>query len=134
VLTVQRRAATMSTQELYRPAIEFLEKNARPDELVYHNFWWDFSALYHFRPDGRYVVALDPVFFYRFDPELFRKSVEAFAGRADDVHGLLAGAFGARWVFVPKEPRYFPFFNLLRQDGRFEMAYEDPHVVIVRVR
>jgi hypothetical protein len=133
VLTVKQRVSTLSTTEIYRPAVEFLKREARPDELVYHNFWWDFSALYHYRPEGRYVVALDPVFFQRFDPNLFDKALEAFAGRSENIHRVLREDFGARWVFVPKDARYFPFFNLLRQDGRFEKAYEDAHVVIVRL-
>jgi hypothetical protein len=133
VLTVKQRVATINTTEIYRPAVEFLKREAPPDELVYHNFWWDFSALYHYRPNGRYVVALDPVFFQRFDPELFSKALEAFEGRSDDVFRMLRDDFGARWVFVPKDARYYPFFNLLRQDRRFEKAYEDSHVVIVRL-
>jgi hypothetical protein len=79
-------------------------------------------------------VALDPVFFYRFDPELFDKSLEAFSGKTENVYRVLDDDFGARWVFVPKDARYFPFFNLLRQDDRFEKAYEDSHVVIVKLR
>jgi hypothetical protein len=134
VAKVQSHVAGMSTPEIYRPAVEFLERTAKPDELVYHNFWWDFSVLYHYRPDGRYVVALDPVFFYRFDPELFAKSLEAFSGKTENVYRVLDDDFGARWVFVPKDTRYFPFFNLLRQDDRFEKAYEDTHVVIVKLR
>jgi len=133
VATVQNHVVGMSTPGIYRPAVEFLERTAKPDELVYHNFWWDFSVLYHYRPDGRYVVALDPVFFYRFDPELFDKSLEAFSGTTENVYRILDDDFGARWVFVPKDARYYPFFNLLRQDGRFEKAYEDPHVVIVKL-
>jgi len=134
VVTVQNRVDGMSTPGIYRPAVEFLKRAAPPDELVYHNFWWDFSVLYHYRPDGRYVVALDPVFFHRFDPELFDKSLEAFSGQSDSIYRILDEDFGARWVFVPKEARYYPFFNLLRQDGRFEKAYEDSHVVIVRLQ
>jgi hypothetical protein len=123
----------MPTEELKRPAVEFLRRNARPDEPVYHNFWWDFSILYHDRPDGRYVVALDPVFFQRHDPRRFAKSLAAYEGRADDLHGMLAEDFGARWVFVQKAPQFLPFFDLVRADPRFHKAYEDEHVVIARL-
>ena len=116
------------------PAIEFLIREAAPDELVYHQFWWDFSILYHYRPDGRYVVALDPVFMLRHDPERFRLAVEAYEGRTQDLYGVLKGEFGARWIYLPKVPQYAPFFNLVRGEVRFEKAYEDDQAFVVRIR
>ena len=116
-----------------KPAIAFLEREAAPDELVYHNFWWDFSSLYHYRPDGRYVVALDPVYFYRKDPERFAAALSAFEGRTVELYRVLKKEFGATWVFLPKEPRNERMFNLIRHDPRFTRAYEDQRAVIVRL-
>ncbi len=133
VFALAREVRAMGTAELQRPAIEFLDRAAAPGDVVYHNFWWDFSALYHFRPDGRYVVALDPVFFHRHDPALFRKSLDAYRGESEDLYRVLREDFGARWVYLPKGPRHLPFFNLMRKDPRFLKAYEDEHVVIARL-
>ncbi len=133
VFALSREVRAMGTAELQRPAIEFLDGVAAPGDVVYHNFWWDFSALYHFRPNGRYVVALDPVFFYRRDPALFKKSLEAYRGESEDLYRVLRDDFGARWVYLPKGPRHLPFFNLMRKDPRFLKAYEDEHVVIARL-
>lgn len=130
-LWVQARA--MVTLEVQRPAVEFLVRNARPGELVYHNFWWDFSILYHYRPQGRYVCALDPMFFYRHDPELFRKALAAYNGESEDLYRVLRHDFDARWVYLPKSPAFFAFFNRMRGDARFQKAYEDDHVIIARL-
>jgi hypothetical protein len=133
VLTLRAHVQSKTPVEVQRPAVDFLKRAARPEELVYHNFWWDFSVLYHYRPRGRYVVALDPVFFYRHDAELFKKSLDAYLGQSDDLYRVLEQDFGARWVYMRKSPRLYPFFNLVRADKRFEKAYEDSHVVIVRL-
>jgi hypothetical protein len=133
VLAVMGGIRDKKTAEELRPAVAFLRREASPDELVYHNFWWDFSVLYHYRPHGRYVVALDPVFFQRHDPARFRKSLEAYQGRTDDLYRVLKEDFGARWVFVPKVSHYAPFFDLVRRDERFRKAFEDDHAVIARI-
>lgn len=133
VFKLHGEVVSMATAEVQRPAIEFLKKTAAPGDLVYHNFWWDFSALYHFRPEGRYVVALDPVFFYRGDPVRFRKSLEAYRGELKDLYRVLKDDFGARWVYIAKGPRNRPLFDLMVADGHFEKAYEDDFVVIARL-
>jgi len=80
---------------LYQPAIDFLGRVAKPEDQVYHSFWWMFAELYHFRPEGRYVVALDPVFLHRHDEELFHRMLIAHRGRGD-VYKIIAEDFGAR--------------------------------------
>jgi hypothetical protein len=126
-------AGAMITLEVQRPAVEFLRRNAAPGDLVYHSFWWDFSILYHYRPEGRYVCALDPMFFYRYDRELFDKALAAYNGESPDLFRMLRQDFGARWVFIPKAPAHFALFNQIRADARFHKAYEDDQVVIARV-
>jgi len=116
-----------------QPAVDFLRAEAAPGELVYHNFWWDFSTLYHFRPDGRYVEALDPVFFYEYDELLFKKSLRAFRGQSTDLHRRLVEDFDAYWVFVALEPKFRPFRRLLREDARFELVFEDAHSQVYRI-
>jgi hypothetical protein len=85
---------------LYQPAVAFLDSVARPEDLVYHEFWRPFSWLYYFRPNGRYIEALDPIFFYRADPERFRSMLATSRGEVSDVYEVVAKEFGARWVVV----------------------------------
>ena len=134
VLELHKEVRGMNTGEAWRPAIEFLDRVARPDDLVYHNFWWDFSVLYHYRPAGRYVVALDPVFFHRHDSDLFRKSLEAYRGETGDLSGMLKENFNARWLFLPKKTRNTRLFYRIQGDPGFTKEYEDAYVLIVRLR
>jgi hypothetical protein len=125
-------AGTITDVERQRPAIAFLRQVAPPEELVYHNFWFAFSALYHFRPAGRYVEALDPVFFQRFDPALFEKAVDMMRGSAPDAHEIIARDFGARWVYVTVEDDARFVATLLR-DSRFRNVYRDDEALIFHV-
>ncbi len=134
VLALRASLLRMGSAEALRPAVRFLREKAAPGELVYHSFWWDFSILYHERPDGRYVVALDPVFFFRKDPARFAKALDLHLGRSTDAYRVLKEDFRAGWVFLPKEPRSRPFFDLMRRDERFRTAYEDEHALVIRVR
>lgn len=108
-----------------RPAIRYLDSVAAPGDIVYHNFWWDFAPLYHFRPNGRYIEALDPVFLYRYDPGLFNRMLLGYRGRSPDLYGTIARSFGARWVYVPVQRRNLPFRTQLVRDQRIRRVYRD---------
>jgi hypothetical protein len=126
--------AKLHTRSLQRPALEYLTERAAADDLIYHNFWSDFAVLYHYRPQGRYVVALDPVFMYRKDPERFRLMLEGYRGRAHDLHAIVADEFGARWIFISHFPAMAPFGLLVRRDPRFERVYSDMYSEIYEVK
>jgi hypothetical protein len=126
-------ASEVTSRSVQRDAVAYLSEHAAPDDLVYHNFWWDFALLYHYRPQGRYVVALDPVFMYRHDPRRFARMLEGYRGTARDLHGIVAGEFGARWVFVTLHPWFAPFHALLRRDSRFERVYADEYSEVYAV-
>ncbi len=119
--------------EVYRPAIAFLDEVAQPQDQVYHNFWQPFSWLYHVRPDGRYIVGLDPIFLYRADPERFRKMLRVYAGRSPDPYAVIAGDFGARWVFVENRRRTARLRASLRGEHRIVLRYADRYAEVYEV-
>ncbi len=123
----------------YQGAVEFLSRHAATEDIVYHNFWWDFSALYHFRPEGRYVKALDPIFLYRFDPLKFEAMLSAWRGQTTDVYRVVASEFDARWIFLPyrraadaRNPTA-PFRSLVLREARFKQRYSDEFAEIYEV-
>jgi hypothetical protein len=133
VLDLRERAKDLYTRSAERPAVEHLRARAAPGDLVYHNFWWDFSVLYHYRPDGRYVVALDPVFLFRHDPGKFDAMLQLFRGERRDAHEVIAKQFGARWVYVSRSRRSAPFVEALEADPRFVRTYADGNAMVYRV-
>jgi hypothetical protein len=133
VFTLRGHLARSPTAHVYRPAVQFLDGVAGEEDIVYHNFWWGFASLYHFRPDGRYIEGLDPIFLYRFDPRLFGRMLSAYRGEADDPHGVIAGDFGARWIFVSKHPRNRLFRESLPRSPRIVRVYHDAYAEVYRV-
>lgn len=133
LVTHEQIARTVTGQERQRHAVEFLRRAAAPEDVVYHSFWYDFAVLYHYRPEGRYIEALDPIFFHRHDPRLFRESVAIMNGTAADPHGVIRGDFGADWVFVTKHYLFERMAQSLARDARFRLAYEDDEALVYRV-
>lgn len=124
---------SVAATERQRPAIEFLRGAAAPDEIVYHNFWFAFSVLYHFRPDGRYIEAADPVFLYRFDRRLFDESRAILDGTSPDLYAAIRGDFGARWVYLTRGSTSPRALRQFAADQRFVEAYQDEDALIYRV-
>jgi hypothetical protein len=125
-------------ERLFRPAVQFLDQVADREDIVYHTSWRDFSVLYHYRPQGRYIYALDPIFLHRYDRKLFEKALEAYRGQTDDLHSTLAEDFGARWIYMPLIPWNAPFWEQVKQSDDLEVIYPGTHVkyshaVIIRV-
>jgi hypothetical protein len=117
-----------------REAIAFLDRVARPDDIVYHAFWAPFSALYFHRPHGRYIEALDPIFLYRHDPRLFAGMLEVYRGTAADPYRVIARDFDARWVYVPRWKQMNPMLRLLRREPRIRPVYGDRFAILFQVQ
>lgn len=133
VIEARRSYSGAYSVETARDAVAYLDEVAAPGDLVFHDFWWPFSPLYYYRPDGRYVVGLDPIFFYRFDPERFASALRLHRGERVDAHAILTEEFGARWVLVQRLPRHHRFWALLMADPRIRVVYEDEWALIFEV-
>jgi len=112
--------------DVYAPAVAALDQVAAKEDVVYHPSWMDFAVLYAFRPDGRYISGLDPIFLYQHDPALFAKNLDLSRGLG---HGkaarILADDFRARWVYVTGQPRDQQFRALLERSQGVRLAYDD---------
>jgi hypothetical protein len=131
---LRAQIASGESVENLRPAIAFLARRAAPSDVVYHAFWKPFAPLYYFRPDGRYIEGLDPIFLYRFDPALFAGMLAVYRGTASDAHRVVAHDFGARFVFVRKFEEERPMALGLAKDPRFVLIYQDSHALLFEVK
>lgn len=131
-LHLRKIMSQYSSGEKYEPAIRFLDRVAHPDDIVYHNFWFAFGWLYYFRPHGRYIEALDPIFLYRFDRRLFNRMLAAYQGKVEDVYETVARDFCAGWVFIRRccDQR---LRGLMAQEPRIQRVYVDRNAEIHQV-
>jgi len=121
--------------DVYAPAVSALGQVAAPDDVVYHNSWMDFALLYGFRPHGRYISGLDPIFLYQHDPALFAKNLQLAQGRGrgPEAARIIADEFRGRWIFVTKQPRDQAFRQLLGRSAGVRLVYADDRAEIWQV-
>ncbi|HEU4427379.1 MAG TPA: hypothetical protein VFT98_01380 [Myxococcota bacterium] len=131
-LPARLRSARAPAEDM-RAAIAFLDRRAAPSDVVYHDFWIPFAPLYYFRPNGTYIEALDPIFLYRFDPHLFAGMLSVHRGEAQDPHRVIAGDFGARFVFVQKTHAERNLARTLARDPRFRLIYNHRFALVFEV-
>jgi hypothetical protein len=118
--------------DVFAPAVAALDRIAAPEDVVYHNSWMDFAVLYAFRPDGRYISGLDPIFLYQHDPALFAKNLALSRG-VGDAAGIVARDFRGRWIFVTSQPRDQRFRQLVERTPGLRRVYADPVAQIWQV-
>ncbi|MDG2306628.1 MAG: hypothetical protein P8R42_18650 [Candidatus Binatia bacterium] len=118
--------ANQSYADIFRPTVAQLDFFADPQDVVYHPTWREFSFLYAFRPNGRYISGLDPMFLHAKSPDLFKKSWRLSRGFSKQPHLVLARDFGARWVFVTTEKRFTAFRRLLARTPGIDRVFEGP--------
>lgn len=127
------RYANQAYGRVYKPAVDRLRELAEPGDMVYHPSWREFSVLYAFRPDGRYVSGLDPIFLYEHDAGLFQKNWLLARGRSKRPYRVLANEFGAKWIFVTTDNRFLAFRRRLARTPGIRRVFESPYAEIWQI-
>jgi hypothetical protein len=92
-------------------------------ETLFHTSWSDFPQLFFHNPQLRYLVGLDPTFFYATDPARWRLWDGLYRGEVDDAYGAVRRTFRARWVFVSADDPGLR--RAADRDPRFLERYRD---------
>ena len=124
VADMRDRFQRQAMGDVFAPAVAAVGRLAAPEDVVYHNSWMDFAVLYAFRPDGRYISGLDPIFLYQHDPGLFAKNLALSRGQGKAPE-IVARDFGARWIWVTTQPRDQAFRKLLERSPGVRPVYAD---------
>lgn len=130
----------------YRPVAEWIAKDGKPGDLVYHVQWYTFAPLMFWIPDRRFSSGIDPVFSYAYDRDLYWK---AYHMRQGDAPGGTCGApscanqpveplslvlrrdFQARYLLV--ESRSHVCNRIAGADAGLERALQQDLMVVYRV-
>jgi hypothetical protein len=67
-------------------------------------------------PDRRFIVALDPTFFYKKDPELYNLWYRISRDAPEGVTKIIQERFGARYVLVLAWPTWNKFIDRLSRE------------------
>lgn len=130
-----------------REAALWLQRSSRPGEIVFHTRWDHFGPLFFWNRGSRYLSGMDPVFQYRFSPELYWKWhwIAADKGErrtcgqprcrwedAEATELVLARDFGAAWLLLDRSENR-RLFARLEQDRIFPKLFDDGRHAIYRV-
>ncbi|MFQ5716473.1 MAG: hypothetical protein ACE5GQ_05170, partial [Nitrospinales bacterium] len=118
--------------ERYKQAALWLQQHT-PGATIFNTDWDDFPEFFFYNSTHRFVVGLDPAFLYVYDKSLYRKWVEISAGTIkEDPYPILKNQFKTPYLFT--DTRHGPFIKLMENHPLIELAYEDEHAKIYRLR
>ncbi|MDP8230455.1 MAG: hypothetical protein P9L93_05055 [Candidatus Gorgyraea atricola] len=105
-------------------------KDYIPDEkLIFHANWSDSQYFIGLNPDNDYFVTLDPVYMYKWNPELYKLYRDVSFGNTDNPYAILKNKFKIKYGYVGKN--YFKgLIEQIKADSRFTILTEDNFGII----
>ncbi|MBU1148316.1 MAG: hypothetical protein KKD11_08185, partial [Candidatus Omnitrophica bacterium] len=80
-------------------------------------------------PDNDYFVTLDPVYMYKWNPELYKLYRDVSFGNTDNPYAILKNKFKVKYGYVGKN--YFSgLIEQIKADSRFTILTEDNFGII----
>jgi hypothetical protein len=126
-----RRDLEAEAEPGLKAAAVWLKEHTKKDDIVYTADWDDFPQLWYYNHHNRYLICLDPMFFYQFDRDLWQLWFDTSNVRLQDIYNPIRHQFHARWVLATND-----FSNLTKKcnsDPRFRKVHADPHATIYEV-
>jgi hypothetical protein len=145
----------------YRGATEWFKKNTPEKSIVFNAAWDNFPQLFFMNTHNYYVVGLDMLFMYQYNPQLYwlgrsigdyglvcnskescTKNQFCTLGRDNPIAKTISETFNSRYVFIDqlfynKKNRNQELYNILNASGLFEKSFQDnnyPEVIIFKVK
>lgn len=122
-----------------RTAAEWLARNSRPGDIVFHARWQVFPELFFWNRANHYIQGMDPIFLYSLDPDRYWKAHHLATGQAgrftcglpecpdsavQETYTVLARDFRARYLLI--EANLSPNLDYATaQDRRYELRFSD---------
>ncbi len=116
---------------LYQNSATFLGATVPPDQLIFTVDWDDFPRLYHYHPNGAYLVGLDPTYLQLADPTLYALWKKISNGDVYEPSRIIKDSFAAGYVFSDLGQE--DFLHQAEVDPGLQEIYRDSEAVIYRV-
>ncbi len=115
----------------YEEPMRWLAENSEEGDLVFHESWPGFAPMFFYNRHNRYVIGLDPYFFYQDDPLTYRDWAQAANGALDPIRTwAVARDMGARWVIAKRNSELARRFA---EAPRTEETYSDRRYRVFRI-
>ncbi|MDO8466747.1 MAG: hypothetical protein Q7S83_01250 [bacterium] len=134
--------------DLMKESAEWLAKNSQPGDLVFNLHWSHFSPLFLWNRSNYYIGGLDPIFQYRYNPELYWlfhypsagistsvtcRYLECTNDSVESTYSALKNDFRAKYILVSK-PHNPNFNKFAASDPRFEKVFEAVNEVVYLIK
>jgi len=111
---------------------EWLKNNTPAGSTIFHGSWGDFPMLFYHNSQNVYLSGMDPTFFYRFNPELYKEWLGIASGQIkNDLADKIKNDFGASFVLVKKNENKLK--ENLEKDG-FTKKFENNEATIYSIK
>lgn len=116
----------------YRRVGEWMKTHIPAGATIYHSSWDESPLFIFYDPTHSYLVVLDPVYMYAYDPQLYRKYLALKQGKMSKPCEIVARDFGLRYLYTRKDVGLYQ--QLLREEGDFQVRYEDGMGILVELQ
>ncbi|MFH0942733.1 MAG: hypothetical protein V1810_01020 [Candidatus Beckwithbacteria bacterium] len=117
----------------YAQVGQWLKENTNKDELIFTANWSDPQYLIGVNPDNHYFVAMDPVYMWHKNKELYQQYRLVALGADKDPYATLQNVFKVRYGYAGKI-YFWALIEQVRNDERFEIVMEDGLGIIFKLK
>jgi len=108
-----------------------LQQLIPPGSQVFTTDWGYTGTVMLVLPERRFIVALDPTFFYMKDPKLYHLWYTLLREPPADAAERIRKDFGARFVLSFWDSRWINFYNALSSDPSVRMLLNDDYWLLL---
>lgn len=117
----------------YADSSKYMADNSQPGDLVVTSDWDDFPPLFFYNSKNYYIAGLDPVFFYRQNPELYAEWANITTAKQKTGIGVLLGdKLQAKYFLVEKDHR--DLIINLQTEPRLQIVFDGRESRVYRVK
>ena len=110
----------------------WLAENTAPGTIVFNTDWDDFPFLFFYNQSNYFIVGLDPMYLYSFDPAKSGLYRSITRGKFKDPAETIRDVFKAKYVFMDR--KHDPFRKALEQDTLATLAFQDRGGMVFRIQ
>lgn len=124
------RQMTDITPVMQPATIDYLRRHIPPGVQIFSPDWDLTGTLMLAIPDRRFIVALDPTFFYEKDHELYRLWYDISHGKTHHSAQQILQKFNARYVISYNRDKWYTFLQELSKTSGVKMVIIDNNWVL----
>ncbi len=118
--------------ERYEGSALWLLDNSNEGNIVFNADWDDFPFLFFYNHKNYYIVGLDPMYMYKYNPELYRLYQRITKGKVLRPGKVIKDKFKASYIFVDRKHKRF--IRQLKMDINVKKVYQDWWGIVYKIR